>query len=64
MNVRVVVYRCSAKQRNGCSCTAVPQGADTQKYDEVPDIPRLLTMIEEYLADYNAQVWRGGVALG
>ena len=59
MNVRVVVYRCSAQQRSscyGCSCTAVPQGADTQKYDEVPDIPRLLTMIEEYLADYNAQV--------
>jgi hypothetical protein len=32
------------------------QGAENQKYDEVPDIARLLVVIEEYLADYNAQV--------
>jgi dynein heavy chain, axonemal len=32
-----------------------PQGADNQKYDEVTDLPKLLSIIEEYLTDYNAQ---------
>ena len=40
------------------------QGADNQKYDEVPEIPRLLTIIEEYLGDYNAQVWGAGYGSG
>ena len=32
-----------------------PQGADNQKYEEVTDLPKLLTMVEEYLNDYNSQ---------
>jgi hypothetical protein len=41
------------------------QGADNQKYDEVPSITRLLNVIEEYLGDYNAQVNAGrGTGLG
>ena len=32
-----------------------PQGADNQKYEEVAQISKLLTVIEEYLNDYNAQ---------
>ena len=44
--------------------TSVPQGADNQKYDEVPEIPRLLTIIEEYLGDYNAQVRQYGSTMG
>jgi hypothetical protein len=31
------------------------QGVDNQRYGEVPDLSRLLTIVEEYLADYNAQ---------
>jgi dynein heavy chain len=30
-------------------------GADPAKYEEVGDLPRLLSVVTEYLADYNAQ---------
>ncbi|KAL6759980.1 dynein heavy chain 6 [Haematococcus lacustris] len=36
-------------------CDFMTQGADNQKYDEVTDLPKLMTTIEEYLGDYNAQ---------
>ncbi len=31
------------------------QGADNQKYEEVSELKRLLSVIEEYMVDYNAQ---------
>eukprot|EP00798_Chlamydomonas_sp_ICE-L_P008519 gene8518-4817_t len=41
--------------RNVLYCDFMTQGADNQKYDYVSDIQQLLSMVEEYLGDYNAQ---------
>ncbi|GFR44543.1 hypothetical protein Agub_g5814 [Astrephomene gubernaculifera] len=41
--------------RNLLYCDFQVQGADTPKYEEVTDLPRLLSVVQDYLADYNAQ---------
>ncbi|KAG2430891.1 hypothetical protein HXX76_009864 [Chlamydomonas incerta] len=41
--------------RNLLYCDFQVPGADPAKYDEVTDLPKLLTVVQDYLADYNAQ---------
>ncbi|KAG1667277.1 hypothetical protein FOA52_012566 [Chlamydomonas sp. UWO 241] len=41
--------------RNVLFCDFMTQGADNQKYEEMTDLAKLLSVIEEYLSDYNAQ---------
>ncbi|EFJ50020.1 dynein heavy chain 6 [Volvox carteri f. nagariensis] len=41
--------------RNLLYCDFQVPGADPAKYDEVTDLPKLLSVVQDYLADYNAQ---------
>lgn len=45
----------AAVLRNVLFCDFMTTGAENQKYEEVSQISKLLTIIEEYLSDYNAQ---------